>query len=262
MSGTRTGVVAVLARQEARRLLRHPIVLAGFGWWLVVVAGSQVRDSFVVQRFESVTDAFSFLPGVPCILVGHLMATRDARAGSLPLLDALPVRAEQRIRALCLAALAPAALAGVLNGGLTLYFHLAFGFPDAPDAWQVLQAPLTVAGGTILGVMLGVWAPSRATPMLAMVVMVAVNVWLAGRPHPVPMFGPMFAWADWGPTDGSIWWAMFPGSTLAHFVYLCGLCAMAATAAVLPLSRHRGRALAACACALALTAAAGWAQLP
>jgi hypothetical protein len=257
------GVVPSLARQESRRLLRHPVLLAGFAWWVVIVAAAELyQDTFVVQRFESVTSAFSFLPGVPCILAGHMIATRDARAGSLPLLGALPVRAEQRVRALCLAALAPAAVAALLNAGLFLWYDLAFGFPDAPDAWQVLQAPLTVAGGTLLGVMLGVWAPSRATPMLAMVVMVGLNVVVANRPHPVPLFGPMFSWADWGPTDGTVWWAMFSGSTPAHFLYLCGLCSMAAAAALIRVSPRRGRALAVGACTVAVTVAAGWAQLP
>ena len=256
-------VVPTLARQEARRLLRHPVLLAGFAWWVVIVAAAELyQDTFVVQRFESVTSAFSFLPGVPCILVGHMIATRDTRAGSDPLLGALPVRAEQRVRALCLAALAPAAVAAVLNVALVLYYLGVFGFPDAPDAWQLLQAPVTVAGGTLLGIMLGVWAPSRATPMLAMVVMVGLNVVVANRPHPVPLFGPMFSWADWGPTDGSVWWAMFSGSTLGHLLYLCGLCAMAAAAALIRVSPRRTRALTVGACAVAATVAAGWAQLP
>ena len=69
-----------------------------------------VGDIFVVQASE-LLNSLAFFPGIPALIAAHMVATRDRRGGSLDVLATTPGRAEERVRALCLAALAPAALA-------------------------------------------------------------------------------------------------------------------------------------------------------
>ncbi|MBO9521453.1 MAG: hypothetical protein J7518_07940 [Nocardioidaceae bacterium] len=255
-------LVPGLGLLEGRRLLLHPVTLLGFAVWSFVIVYDQVTGTFVVQRFESVTAALSFLPGVPCILAGHMLATRDRRAGSLDLLHAAPAQAMDRVRALCLGALLPGAVALLLNLALTGWYLATADFAVRPSLAQVVQAPVTVTGACLLGTMLGVWLPSRATPVIAMVVLVALDVALYNTGTQGNLFAPMVAWADWGPYDGSVWYAMIPGSPAGHVVYLAGLCSLAAVGAVLRVAERRAPVLVAGVVALVVTVAGGWAQLP
>jgi len=242
--------------------MRHPVMVFGFAWWTVLAVGFQSRGTSAIQRFESVTAQLSFFPGVVAVLAGHLLATRDRRAGTTDLLDTLPASARQRVLALCAAALVPAAVAAVLNLALTGYFIVTGGFVETPDIWQVLQAPVTVLGGTLLGVLIGVWLPSRAAPVMAIIVVVAINVWLVEHGSTGALFAPMFSWVDWGPYDGSRWVRTFPGSTFAHDAYLIGLCGMAAAGAVLRVAEHRAIPLLAGVVAATVAVVGGVAQLP
>lgn len=236
-------------------------MLAGFGFWLVLAGTSAVRGTMVVQRFEAVTVQLSFFPGVLCILVGHMVATRERRAGSTELLAAAPARTQDRILGLCLGASGPAAVAVVLNVLFFAWFRATEGFAVDPDAWQVLQGPVTVLGGSLLGIMLAVWLPSRATPVIAMVVMVALNSWLYEEGERAYL-APMVSWADWGPYDGSVWFKLVPGSPFGHVLYLLGLCGLAAAAAVVGVAERKGPAVVAGAAALGLAVAGALVQLP
>lgn len=257
-------VVPALGLLEARRFLLHPVMLVGFGLWATMFVIGEVDGTFVVQRFESVTTSLSFFPGVLCILTGHMVSTRDRRAGSLDLLRAVPGRAQERVLGLCLGSFAPALLALALNVAVLGFYVLTDGYHwgVTPNVWHVVQAPITILGGSLLGIMLGTWLPSRATPVISMVAIVGVNIWLNEQGKTAGLFGPMVSWADWGPYDGSLWYDLVPGSPSAHVLYLCGLCGLAASAALVRVAERRTGTLLAASIALAITVVGGVAQLP
>jgi hypothetical protein len=255
------GVVPQLARAEARRLLRHPVMLVGFGLWIAVTVDSLRHDLRVVQAFETITASISFFPGVPAILAAHMVATRDRRAGTVELLTSAPVRLEARVRALLLSSFVPAALALLLNAALTTALVVRDEFAQVPTVWHVAQGPLTVLGACLLGTMIGVWAPSPVAPVVSMVALVAGHIVIAERGS-AQLFGPAVFWADWGVYDGSIWVGLHPGSAPWHLGYVAGLCGLAAAGALLRVAAPRGPVLVLGLGALALTVVAGVAQLP
>jgi hypothetical protein len=263
-----TGPIAVgaptvlrLAVDEARRLLRHPVMLIGFGLWVAVTIDSFLHEIKVVQASEMIDATLSFFPGVPAVLAAHLVATRDRRAGTLDLLATTPARAEERVRALCLAPLAPALVALLLNTAVFAVLRHNGEFAVTPPMWHVVQAPLTVLGGGLLGMMVGVWAPTPVAPVLAIVGMVGLHVAVAEKVT-AQLFAPLVQWASWGIYDGSVWVGWFPGSSAWHVVYVVGLCGLAAGAALLRVAERRGPALLVGITALALAVVGGVGQLP
>jgi hypothetical protein len=256
-----SGVVRRLARAEAWRLLRHPVMLVGFGLWVAVTVDSFRHEIAVVQAFEMVSASTSFFPGVPAVLAAHLMATRDVRAGTVELLTAAPARREERVRALMLASFAPALVALVLNVGLTAALRLGDAFAVPPAAWHVVQGPLTVLGACLLGTMLGVWAPSPVAPGVAMVALVAGHVAVAERGS-AELLGPAVFWPEWGIYDGSVWVGLTPGSAAWHVAYVAALCGLAAAGALVRVTARRAPVLAGGVACGVLAVVAGVAQLP
>jgi hypothetical protein len=255
------GVVPQLARSEAWRLLRHPVMLVGFALWVAVTLDSFLHELRVVQAFEMVTGALSFFPGVPAVLAAHMVATRDVRAGTVELLSSAPVRWEARVRALLLASFVPAVAALLLNAALTAVLLLRAEFAQAPSVWHVAQGPLTVLGACMLGTMIGVWSPSPVAPVVSMVALVAVHVVIAERGS-AHLLGPAVFWADWGIYDGSVWVGLVPGSASWHVGYVAGLCGLAAAGALLRVAVHRAAVVTLGLSTLVLTVLAGVAQLP
>lgn len=254
-------VVPALARREARRLVLHPVALVGLGLAVLASGGFVVGGNDPVPAFEAVTFSPSLFPGIPMILAGHMVATRDGRAGALDLLGGVPARAEERVRALCLAALAPALIASTLSGGLFLLLLARGDFADVPSAAQLLIPPSTVLGGTLLGVMVGVWSPPLVSPVLAIVAMVGLHLAVAGDAA-LRLLAPAAAWADWGLYDGSVWIGQLPGSPGWHLAYVLGLSALAVTGALLRVSERRAPVIGVGLVTLAATVAAGVLQLP
>lgn len=253
-------VVPRLAGSESRRLLRHPVMVGGFALWVSVAVSEIIPgDVAVVQAFELLT-AQSFFPGVPALVAAHMLATRDRRAGTLDLLATTPGRAEERVRALCLAAVAPAILALVLNVALFAALMASGAFAETPSVWHVVQSPLTVLGACLLGTMVGVWLPSAVAAVLTVIVMVGWNVSVAEQ-DPAQLFAPLVMWADWGPFDGTIWVGYFPGSPAWHLVYVVGLCGMAAAGALFRVAERRRPVVVMGLCAVAVTVAGGILQV-
>jgi hypothetical protein len=255
-------VVPALALGEARRLLTHPVSLLGFALWVLAAADGVITGTNVIQSFETIATMPSFFPGVPLILAAHMVATRDHRAGSLDVLGTTPGRAEERVWALCLASLAPALLALVLNVGLFSYLLADGRFDGVPSGWHIVQGPVTVLGACLLGTMLGVWAPALATPIIALVTMVSANMWLNSHSDTTALFGPAHGWADWGVFDGSVWVGLLPGSAAWHLVYLVGLCGMAGSAALIRVAERRNLVVTLGLVSVAAAVAGGLAQLP
>jgi hypothetical protein len=254
-------VTPVLARVEAVRLLLHPVTLAGFAVWALMTSTLWWGDTpRPLDVFESVGSQLSWMPGVLMILVGYLVATREHRAGTLDVLGALPAREPERVRALCLASFAPGLVALVLNTALTLLLLRQEMFAENPSVAQVVQAPLTVVGAVLLGVMVAVWAPVAFAPAITVVVVVASHMVLGGKAV-TSLLGPAVFWAEWGITGGELWHGFIGGSHWWHQVYVVGLCGMAAAGAMVRSSRTPG-VLAGGVLAVAVTVLAAILQLP
>jgi hypothetical protein len=257
----RRAVVPQLALGEARRLVLHPAMMVALGFFVAGSVASFFQGITVVQSFEMVTASISFFPGIPAVLVAHMVVTRDRRAGTLDLLSAVPARREEQVWALGLAALVPAALALALNAALFTALLATDEFAEVPTVWHVLQGPLTVLGACLLGTMIGVWAPTMLAPVVTMVALVAVHMAIAEQGS-ARLFGAAMFWVDWGPFDGSVWVGLHPGSVAWHQLYLLGLCGMALAAAVVRVAERRTAAVALGLSSLAVAALAGLAQLP
>jgi hypothetical protein len=255
-------VVPALARRESVRLLRHPFLLTGFGLYVMTTGYSLFVDTSATTAFSLIDSFPSFYPGVFTILAGSLVASRDHRAGSGEILSPLPGRALERVLALCLACLAPAAV----MLGLTLMLHGVYlqqgVYVDEPGTAHLVQGAVTVLGGSLFGVMVGTWAPTRSAALVALVVMVFANLWVNGDEGPQNLFGLSVGWGEWGSEDGRVWGGLAPGSPAWHVVYLLGLCGLAACAALLRVAHRRTPVLLASVVSLAVAVAGGIGQLP
>lgn len=255
-------VAPALARREAVRLLRHPFMVAGFALYVMTTGYSLFVDTSATTAFSLVNGFPSFYPGVFTILAGSLVASRDHRANTAELLAPLPGRASERVLALCLACLAPAALMLML----TLVLHGAYlqqgVYVDEPGVSHLIQGAVTVLGGSLFGVMVGIWAPTRSAALLALALMVIANVWINGDEGPQNLLGLSVSWEQWGSDDGRVWGGLSPGSPAWHVAYLLGLCGLAACAALLRVAHRRTPVLLAAVASLALAVAGAVWQLP
>jgi hypothetical protein len=253
-------VVLTLARLEARRLVTHPAMLVGWAM-LALMLTVNVFDPGSIRSFDAITTSTTFYPGLFCVLAAHMVTTRDHRAGATDLLGAVPATREQRLLALILAAGAPALIALVVNIVARQYFVWQDTYVEVPGLAHLVQGPVTVLGGSLLGIMLGLWLPQRATPVIAMVTLVSVAVMLDSGSDS-KLFGPLVSWADWGDGQGETWSALEPGSPWAHVGYLLGLSGMAAAAAWWLVTSHRWLAVVLGLGFVVLAVAGGVAQLP
>ena len=255
-------VVPVLAAKEARRLVTHPATLVGWGL-LAFMFAVNVADAESISAFDMVTTGPTFYPGLFCVLAAHMVTTRDQRAGGGELVGSVPATRQQRVLALLVAASIPALIALGLNVAIRAYFVWQDVYVEAPGVGHVIQGPVTVLGGALLGIMLGLWLPQRVVPVLAMVVLVAGSVALSSDENGAgTYFGPLVSWVDWGPYEGRAWYALEAGSPGAHVVYLLGMTGLAGCAAWLRVARLRWPALALSAAFLALAIWGGVTQLP
>ncbi|MBA2446154.1 MAG: hypothetical protein H0V49_12605 [Nocardioidaceae bacterium] len=255
-------VVPALAQQEARRLLRHPLMMLGFAFFVGTAGVSLFTDNPATAAFSMVDAMPSFYPGVFAILAASLTASRDHRAGSDELVAPLPGRAFERVLALCLASVAPALLMLIF----VLLLHAGYVsqgvYVDTPNVWHLTQGAVTVLGGCLFGVMVGTWAPTRSAALFALVLMVIANLWVNAGGGPHELFGLSMGWGQWGSPDGRVWGGLAPGSPMGHVVYLLGLCGMAATAALLRVADRRTPVVVAGFVSVALAVAGGIGQLP
>lgn len=250
-------VPVVLARQEARRIVLHPIALLGFG--LTTVLTLVVGDDGPRDAFEVPSVGPTFYYGVFVYFAAHLVASRDRRAHSGELLGATPAPATDRIAGLCLAALVPA----LLCAALVTVVHASQSIRDvyvvAPDVWHLAQGPLTVLGGALLGIMVAQLTRVPGAALLVMVAMIAANLWISSHEDLRPL-GTFVSWVIWG--EGKEWAGLYPGSPAWHDAYLLVLCAMAACGAFVRAARHPWRVLGLGAVLTALLVVPALAQLP
>lgn len=253
-------LVPALARQEARRLLMHPLTLVGFAIFAFNAVVTLLEDQGPRSAFETVAMVLTFYPGLLLVLAGNLLATRDRRAESDEVLAPLPGRAEERVVAQALASLAPAAvgLAGVL--ALHVGYLVTDRYVVVPSVWHLLGGPVTLVGACLFGIMVGVWLPARAAGVVGLVALVVANLWLDNTEAYRP-FGAAMSWVRWGAYPEQ-WAGVVPGSPALHVGYLVSLCAMAFAAAWVRVAQRRTPAVVLGLVALGCAVGLGIAQLP
>jgi hypothetical protein len=173
-----------LAALEARRLLQHPLLLAGLALSVVVIVTAARRDG-LSQSFALM--GLAVLPlALGTFAAANLAAMRSRRAGADELLDTLPQSVTVRTGAQLLAVLAAFPVAvGLLAGA-----YLVFGAGDgliigwdgtrrAPALVELAQGPLLVMACGAVGVLLGRIAPVTLLGGLLVVVVVFAEVPLA-----------------------------------------------------------------------------------
>lgn len=253
-------VPVVLGLQEGLRLVRHPVAVVGL--LLNVVLIFTEGDNGPRAAFEVVSIGPIFWYGVFVYFAANLVASRDRRARSGELLAALPRGGVDRVAALCLAALAPAAVCMLLVLGLDALLTAQGAYVEHPGVWHLLQAPLTVLGAALLGTMVARLTSIPGVALLVMIAMVLVNAWLNGKPETLQPLATFVPWARWPANGDERWVGFYPGSPAWHDAYLVGLCAMAACGAFLREHPRPLRVLLLGAVLTALTAVPAVLQLP
>lgn len=249
----------VLGLAEGRRILLHPVSVLSVLVMVGVVLDQ--RTDGPREAFELLSSMPTWFQGVATYFAAHLVATRDRRASSGELLAALPVTAVGRTWAMVVAALVPAgccaafvAAVHALNTSQDLY-------AVPPDVWHLAQAPLTVLGAALLGLMVARCTAVPGVALLVMVAMVLADAWLNARPLTLQPLGTFVAWPVWG-DPGQGWTGMNPGSPAWHVAYLASLCTMAGAGAFLRVARRTWLVLLVGGAATACAVVTGLLQLP
>jgi hypothetical protein len=250
-------VARALARVEARQLARSPLLWSGFVLSaLMLVQETGWHD--VMDRHNAGAGVFyALLPAATTLLAANRAALRARRDGTEELLDSAAAPATVRTGGLLLGLVVPLALAAVIAGAwvaIIYVFREGFGRPVAAD---VLRGPALVAGAGALGVMLGRWVRSALAGPVACVAIAASILHLV-----TPFYT----------TRSQMWLSLFPmGGDLPivelalprpsgwHLLYLVGLTALAALAALLREGLRRPLAIASVA-TLAITGVAAYGQ--
>jgi hypothetical protein len=217
-------VAVVLGLQEGRRIVLHPIALVGLALMTVLVL--VVGDNGSRDAFEVVATGPTFFYGVFTYFAANLVASRDGRAHSGELLAAVPSLRSTLVAGLCLAALVPTALSAAFLAAVHASNLLRGLYVVVPDVWHLAQAPLTVLGGALLGIMVARWTRVPGVALLVMIAMVLYNAWISEHDARVQPLGTYVSWATWAAHPD--WAGMEPGSPPWHVAYLMALCAMAA----------------------------------
>ena len=254
-----TEVAFEVAKFEARRLLRHPILLAGTGLYLLLLVTTG-DDGHTAVNFDTIATGPTYFIGVFTYFAANLVASRARRNDCVEHHMSFPSLRTARTAGLCLATLAPALLT-VAIGQVALLAHTVAGtIAERPTVAEMAAGPLTVVGAGLLGIMIARWLPYPMTSVVVMVGVIAVTMWLSSRPETLQMLAPYVAFGRW--SDSGAWIGRYPGSAEWHAAYLVALCAMAATGALLPDARRKLPVLAVGAAFTAAAVLAGSAQLP
>ena len=251
-------VPLVLGLQEGRRIVLHPVALAGSALMTVLVL--VVGDNGSRDAFEVVSTGPTFFYGVFTYFAAHLVASRDRRAHSGELLAATPSPPSARVAGLCVAALVPTALCAAFVAAVHVSSIVRGLYVVVPDIWHLAQGPLTVLGAALLGTMVARWTSIPGVALLVMLAMIAFNMWVSEHDQPVQTLGTYVSWATWAQHPD--WAGMEPGSPAWHVAYLAALCGMAACGSFLRETARPWRVVGLGAVLTALAVVSGVAQLP
>lgn len=238
-----TAPLLTLAGIETRRLLRHPVFLAGLALfvWFYIGAVLVSPEPTLRQVSESWAGLVGFFLGLAGFVALHGL-TRSTRP-SRDVVGAVPVDEPTRTLALCLTALVPFAIAS-LSGLLAWLVWEPTGTIDPARDYAVFTRTeiwsfhacvlLAVLGGPLLGIAVGRW---WRWPMAGTVVAIVLVAWsvttnlntsnLAATVH---HFAGPFTLMLTGATSEETY--RQAGSWAWHVPYLVCLCTLAALAAL------------------------------
>jgi hypothetical protein len=219
--------VAALARVEARALLRHPLFVAGAGFVLLGVT-KFVRRATSATRITWNDDAWTVSAGFVVLamltmIAANFAALRDHREHIVEQQASLPLEAPQRLAGLLLATAAPATVAAVMLGAVSVY--------------GATQVPLTPVDRIHL-------VAQVAIVLMFAVFGIALATWVRS-----PFVVPLFAWAFVFATPGEAphaWQVLSPLADLSraglaawHVVYTLGVTMVLVTGALARTARRR-----------------------
>jgi hypothetical protein len=220
--------VADLARVQAIRIMRHPVLLLGLAWYVVLV-GLGERPHTLYAEYSTVTGSVAYVVGPIAFFAANLVASSGRRSGADEWTPSLPMTRLHQTSALLLACLAPAAFAAVLDLAV-LYVIRLYGGLDMHVYWQHLASvPITVLGGAVLGVAVARLLPWTGVPLVVVVGLVSFNLWITTRD---PYLGFYVDFPVWTTPDNMVP-AMVPGDPSWHLVFLLALTGLAACGALL-----------------------------
>lgn len=215
-----------LARREIIRLSRSGgvLVATALGVMLIFTA-----SPFNDLRTDSIGMAFGFLPLAALTLVGsHRATSRPWRDATEEMLDTLPALPRARTGGHLLAVAGPFGIAVALLAA-TLFQHSQLVPSYGRIDWlEVLVGPVLVAGAGALGVLLARLSPRALVPVAACIAIAVYEGQLVGERFVASGWRWMAFWIEEGTAE--VQTGRKPG---AHLVFLIGLTALAALAALI-----------------------------
>jgi len=273
--------VLSLARLEAARLVRHPVLLAGAA--LSVLFSITFADATDIGGPYFALIGPTLLPlGLATLVVANLAALRSRRAATGELYRSAPAPARTRTLAHLLALAGPAGVAAVLILGGFLYFGAWDGLVVTPEgrsatpgAAELAVGPVGVALLGALGIVLARWIPHPAAGAVAAVGLLpfqmlfttwniqGAHVWLLPLVNPAQTS--QAPDSSWPCATDQPWPCLLEDLATAsvawHLVYLAGLIAALAALALLRDGRNRPDRMLGAA-GLAVVLVAGVLQIP
>lgn len=192
--------VAALAAFESRRLILHPVVVGGvlLTGLVVTTTAWDPDDDFLSYKFAVGGSLLLYATGV--MVAASLAASRSRRSGTDELYTTMPMQPVARTAAL-IAALGPAVAVAAIAQAVLIVAVGAWDGLEAPPvpptevgyqtvvvtpgAAALLQGPVLVALGGVLGIVLARWI-SSVVPVYFLIGLANFVVW------------PALLWWEWG----------------------------------------------------------------
>ena len=252
-----------LARLEAVRFARHPLLLTGVGLLTLSTVLTAVQRPVDVGLM-----AQPIVPAMTLGVFGLIVADRLTRS-TAPTLDELggaPVPERTRTAALAVACLVPAAVAAVWATFMLTWFARNRPVPQAwwydtlpaadVIAYYVAASVVAAYGGAVLGVVSGRWLAWSGAPLVVAVLLVAVTIPFSGIVVALRPVRQLWPWTTWyGGDDGAGADLYYQGNPRWWLAYVLCLCVLGVVAALLHDRSQTRRRLVLVAVAVVLVAA-------
>jgi hypothetical protein len=257
------GAILALSGVEGRKLLRHPMVVAGALLSAVAFVVATKDRAPVLHRDDILTGAAALPLAAATLLAANLAALRSRRHGTDELFESTATPIAPRTIGHLVSLAWPAALALLLVGGALLYL-VVLGAVGSPSAFELGTGPTIVVLAGALGILLARWWPSTAAGPVALVGLVALEVYFnLGLNHNLHSFfrirwlGP---WVELSTGDGNPARELVIRPAGWHLLYLLAAVAVLGSIALL---RHGAgeRRVIALAVASVTAVGTGWAQV-